>query len=693
MNNKYIILSGLLILCLGLGSCADFLDRQPLDKVTPGEFFKTDSHLAAYAIGRYGSFATKGGFGLGPLTYDNHTDNMASTGVSESRWVPEKWLTSQNGSISFGDIRQANYFLVNVLPKYESGQIQGSPTRIKHYIGEMFFFRAQAYFDNLVSFGDFPILTELLPDDKDILIANSVRQPRNEVARFILKDLDKAIEFMSNDASVTSNKNRLSKNAALLFKSRVALFEASWLRYHAGTARVPNGPEWPGKRLYPNYQFPGGSIESEVDFFLKEAISSSKELISIPLQDQGAAKINPDPESTSPRGWNTYFEMFGDVDMSKYKEVIFWRQYDVSLSVTHGTSLYIRRGGNTGLTKGYVDSFLMNDGNPYYASDKYKGDKSTDNVRANRDSRLQLFMLSDQDRFEIEPAENGEVSLFKDQKLFPFIINLQETKMVTGYGIRKGFNLDPKYLSNGPLVEDTGSIVYRVAEAYLNFIEASYMLNNSLGAEARKAWGDLRERAGMPASSIDITIQNTNLDIEAKGDWAVYSAGQQIDATLYNIRRERRCEFIGEGMRWNDLLRWCSLNQVKDYIVEGFNLWDENYNRYIVEQKKKDKDGNETSELEMLDMLIQPGTAGKTANVSSKSDSKYLLPYRIQKENNNVYNGYTFRQAKYLSPIPIRHIELASPSESVDDSNYYQNPGWPLVGNAPALKSSNPLDN
>mgnify|MGYP002224116724 FL=1 len=34
-----------------------------------------------------------------------------------------------------------------------------------------------------------------------------------------------------------------------------------------------------------------------------------------------------------------------------------------------------------------------------------------------------------------------------------------------------------------------------------------------------------------------------------------------IDKTLYNIRRERRCEFIAEGMRKDDLLRWRSLDK------------------------------------------------------------------------------------------------------------------------------------
>ncbi|MBF1642752.1 MAG: RagB/SusD family nutrient uptake outer membrane protein [Prevotella sp.] len=36
--------------------------------------------------------------------------------------------------------------------------------------------------------------------------------------------------------------------------------------------------------------------------------------------------------------------------------------------------------------------------------------------------------------------------------------------------------------------------------------------------------------------------------------WEV-SAGHPVDATLYSIRRERRREFAGEGMRNDDLIR------------------------------------------------------------------------------------------------------------------------------------------
>lgn len=103
----------------------------------------------------------------------------------------------------------------------------------------------------------------------------SVRKPRNEVARFILEDLDKAIELTTNSPA----KTRITRNAALVLKSRVALFEATWEKYHAGTALVPNGSGWPGaeKEYGQNYQFPNdeGTAEGEINFFLDEAMDAA----------------------------------------------------------------------------------------------------------------------------------------------------------------------------------------------------------------------------------------------------------------------------------------------------------------------------------------------------------------------------------------------------------------------------------
>ncbi len=113
------------------------------------------------------------------------------------------------------------------------------------------------------------------------------------------------------------------------------------------------------------------------------------------------------------------------------------------------------------------------------------------------------------------------------------------------------------------------------------------------------------------------TVNATEMQKEAQGDFAAYSAGQLLsDKILYNIRRERRLELIAEGFRFNDLRRWRALDQLANnpYIIEGMRLWGPMQDWY------KDKG---------VSTLIVPGTAGKTANVSSPQESQYLRPYRI----------------------------------------------------------------
>src|SRR5690606_38239959 len=122
-------------------------------------------------------------------------------------------------------IRNMNYYLETVVPKWKNNDITGNSTNIEHYIGEGYFLRAYEYFNKLQAVGDFPILKRTLTDDRESLTEASKRRPRNEVARFILADLDSAILLMNN--SPIGGTNRLTKNAALLLKSRVALFEGT----------------------------------------------------------------------------------------------------------------------------------------------------------------------------------------------------------------------------------------------------------------------------------------------------------------------------------------------------------------------------------------------------------------------------------------------------------------------------------
>ncbi len=648
---KYSVL-GLFFLGL-MTSCNDYLDREPLSDVTPDDFFENEGDLASYTISRY-NFPTHAGFGAGTFLTDNGTDNQAAPGGSNI-WVPGEVRVGTNGGAwDFGQIRQINYFLNTVEERQENGEITGAEANINHYIGEGYFLRAYEYFNKLKSLGDFPIVTEILPDDKDSLTMVSKRRPRNEVARFIMDDLDKAIELLKS--SPVEGKNRISREAALLLKSRVGLFEGTWETYHKGTAFVPGTSNWPGAKVdyLSDYSI---NIDSEIDFFLTEAMAAAEEVADVfPLTPNS----HPSDFSGKEVFSNPYFIMFAANDMSSYDEVILWRQYN-SDYVEHRTQDYLGEGGaSTGYTRGLVESFLMKNGLPIYASGSgYKGDKTLKNVRDGRDERLQLFLRIPGDDLDADPDDHIHIADL------PNLLAIPERKSTTGYELKKGLGGDSDYYVSSR-ASVTGSLVFRATEAYLNYIEAEYVKNGSLDGKAVQYWKELRNRAGV-SDNLEQTIAAT--DLSQENDWAKYSKGQLIDKTLFNIRRERRNELIAEGMRYDDLRRWRALDQLSNYQIEGFNLWDEMYKGYV--------NDNGESRLKTSDDSSDP-------NVSPRSKSKYLRPYQIRTSNNKFYNGYNWTDAHYLSPIAFRHFLLTSDGDP-QNSVIYQNPYWPVQSGATPL--------
>lgn len=652
---------------LAFSSCNDFLDRKPLSQVTPEAYFTTVDHFAAYSIYYYTSqFPSHAGYGAGITNNDGGTDNMVA-GDYSSRYEKGAWkVPSSSSSWSFSGIRYCNYFFETAVPKYEAGQVAGNDDELRHYIGEMHFMRALIYYNFLKNYGDYPIITEVLSDEKEVLMEKSVRQPRNLVARFILGELDKAADLMYDKGF--ENNTRLNKQCALLLKSRVALYEASFEKYHAGTGRVPSDATWPGKAIHPDFTL---DVNAEVNFFLDEAIAAAEKVADAVTLTSNTKVADPaSPDITS--GWNPYFEMFASVDLSGYDEVLFWREYAKtgSYSVTHGTPAWVASGSNNGMLKGYVESFLMENGMPWYASNSeapYKGDATIDKVKENRDNRLDLFLFSESNYVPVYSTDApGTVKYFTPHP----VSNRQEMRDMTGYRLRKYASFDMAQNVWGKAESTTGCIIYRGVEAYLNYIEAYYMRNGSISGKASQYWRAVRERAGVNPD-YQKTIAATDMSKET--DWGKYSGEQTVDATLLNIRRERRCEFIGEGMRWDDLIRWRSMDHMltQKFIPEGCNFWDEIY-------KIADKDEN-GADIEFKD----DGAVG--ANISSRA-YKYLRPYSVLRDNNPVFDGYTWAKANYLSPVPIREIELLSPDENIETSVLYQNPYWPNTIGGTALE-------
>ena len=650
-------------------ACNDFLELEPPSNVTPESYFQNDEQLGAYAIGRYNDiFTTPSGWGQGSIINgDAGTDNMAATDPNTSRFTKDLWMVGHSGDLGMGLIRTCNYFFQQVLPRYESGFYASYPNA-NHYIGEMYFIRAWVYYSRLKTYGDYPIVSEVVTDNKEDLMAHGKRMPRNEVADFILSDLDKAIELL-NDKGFQAN-NRINKQVAQLVKSRVALYEASYERYHRGSGRVPGDADWPGFRVHPDYSF---DVDAHVNDLLTQAMDAAKQVADNIQLTENTMVLDQDPASPG-TGWNPYFEMYASMDLSGVDEVLMWRDYGTIGSVTaqHGVPAYIASSGGIGLLKGYVESFLMANGLPIYAvGSGYHGDESIDNVKADRDGRLQLFVFGESNYLPFTTNNRETIYNFS-----PVLAPARTDQMgdVTGYRIRKGESFDWEQNSFGDGYSETAQIVFRGTEALLNYMEAQYMRDGNLDASSQGYWRAIRTRAGVD-TDYQKTINATNMSEEAKGDWGAYSGGNLLsDATLYNIRRERRCEFVGEGMRWDDLVRWCSMDQLVNnpYMPEGVNFWTSMYQTATV------------NEMHATVTYVE-GPANPDANISSREESVYVRPYR-KNSGNDVFNGYTWMNAHYNSPLPIREIQLLSADESVDNSVLYQTWGWPTESSLPAEK-------
>jgi len=682
-----ILRGGLPILCLGMTvtSCSDFLDRPPLDQISPDSYYTTADQLGTFTINYYTSiFPNNSGWFAGVATFDDGTDNQASRGGNSGMYLQDQWKVPTSGGIGMNAIRNVNKFINESEAKIAAGKVTGTPEQINQYMGEAYFIRAMLYYSKLQDYGDFPIVLKELNIDNDLVEA-SKRQPRNLVARQILSDMDKAIDKLQVNVA---SKVRINKNAALAMKSRMALYEATFEKYHRGTGRVPGDANWPGKNKEWNKNFTINQ-DNEVNFFLDQAIDAAKKVCdAVPLKTQNNHVMNPSAIGQY-NGWNAYYDMFASPDLSKYPEVLLWRQFNSNLtpSLAHLTSNKLRGGAATGWTRGLVESFLMKNGLPIYASGSgYHGDTTVDLVKTDRDERLQLFMFGESDVLGIDqksidlandklPAGATPLTkiLFNAATLFA---TDQASRDVTGYRQRKFYNYDPAMQLGQTFSDVDGQIIIRVEEAMLNYIEASYLRTGSLDATATGYWTALRARAGITAP-ISTTIAATDMSKEAdvnrpSYDWAAFSAGHPVDATLYSIRRERRSEFAGEGLRNDDLIRWASLDQVKNYQIEGVNFWDQIYqNPSFVNDKG-------------VSLIIADGESNAT--MSAKKLSKYVRPYQIQKTNNILYDGYTFYQAHYLSPFSYQEMQLCSPDGTAENSNLYQNIYWPVEANGEAIK-------
>ncbi|MCI9608039.1 MAG: RagB/SusD family nutrient uptake outer membrane protein [Muribaculaceae bacterium] len=655
-------------LVLGTAACNDQLDLKPITEITPDDYYRTADQLANYLNAYYnsqlvnpfsGQMYHKGGFNAGLGNSDVNTD-LYIQGAGNTDWFAKDHRQTPTGKVlqsEYENVRVWNYFLSVSKRNHEAGIISGDNNLIENYIGEGHFFRALAYFRLLAQYGDAPIVHTVLPDQDEVIVENSARVPRNELARYIIADLDSAISLLS-DRSLFRGQ-RVNRECAALLKSRVALFEATFEKYHRGSGRVPGDAEWPGAKMAYNAE-KVFNIDSEIDYFLTQAMDGARLAVGSTPLTTNSKVLQPEPGVMD--GWNPYFEMYAQLSLANNPECLLWKEYNKTHNVTSNVPYYIFAGNNDGMTRAFTEGFLMTDGKPFYASPLYKGDESVDNVKADRDYRLQLFLWSESTlkTAEVFATPTPENSLFGVSDLTNTII---EQRNVTGYTPRKYFTYHYPITVHA---EEMACPIFRIAEAMLNYIEACVEKNGAVDGVAADYWRQLRTRAGV---SPDYALTVASTDLSQERQWSVYSGSGQVSALLFNVRRERMNETFNEGLRFADLIRWRSFDRMltTPAMPEGCNFWDSMWKN----DRYKDANGNFS--------IVCDGSTNSL--LSGPEQGKYLrLCSASLAGANELKDGYSWTEAYYLYPLGAQDITSASPDRNPANSMMYQNIHWAPEG-------------
>ncbi len=492
-------------ICLLTACNDDFLDRKPGSNISDGNFWKSSNDMKLYANNFYNNFwpsfsgwGTIGYYGVdGDTGSDTQINNAYNTTINGERIVPQT-----GGGWSVGDwslLRNVNYFIDN----YHRAELPLET--IKQYIAEALFFRSMFYFDKISTFGDVPWYSSVLSMDSEMLY--KARDPRNVVVDSIMKDLDLAIEYLPVKGNWTG---RITKEVALLYQARIALYEGTWEKYHAGT--------------------PFGVAGSDGKKYIQKAADAAKALMTLgtcQLDNMGAK--------------NGYTILFKQEDYSSSKEVIFWKKYSVADNQYHVWSRYTGTGAGRGVTKSMIDSYLCTDGKPITSNPLYQGDGSLASVVKNRDPRLAQTICHD------------STQLIWDDGIYfsyPGFEAANEGRSVTGYQLYKGHNPSRTQNDNSQCL--TGLIYFRYAEALLIYAEAKAELGTITQDDVDKTINLLRERVGMNNGLLKIA------DITPYPN----SEFPTLSPIINEIRRERKVELCCEGFRMDDLFRWAAADEL-----------------------------------------------------------------------------------------------------------------------------------
>ena len=188
--------------------------------------------------------------------------------------------------------------------------------------------------------------------DPDSELMKRPRNTRTEIVDYILNDLKDAITYLKEQDNNATR--RVHRDVARALKSEVALFAATWEKYH----RAENDPFYDKTLTNP---------DAKIKEWLELAATAAKEVI-----DRNVWSIH-----STGKPLTDYRDMFIDTDLSDNQEVLWWKEYNASAGIGHNVTYYAcQGGGQIGVSASLVDDYLTIDGKPFTGNAKLEAKRT-----------------------------------------------------------------------------------------------------------------------------------------------------------------------------------------------------------------------------------------------------------------------------------------------------------------------------
>lgn len=697
---KKIIQTLTIAAALGLTGCNDsYLERLPTDKVTEATAFTSFTTSSTYLLnlyevfsGAYTSFQgpinVSGALGTstrdiysGLLTnYGTGIGNVTNPYAAQTVSIPTKDGTYSNPYIW---IRRANIMLKHIDEPACTDQER------LHLEAIARFFRAYCHYALMINYGDVIYVDHLLDDASPEL--TKARDSRLYVADQIYKELDWCIKNIQDDLA---EPNTLNSDVVKAFMSRFTLFEGTWRKYHqvdesecaskeyiTGSQllnvcatvskelieRYPTlytgnsqdthpgkgwGEMWttedlqdiPGVLLYVRYvenykmhslghfeHIASASLEmpqSTVDLYLTKD--------GLPIHNRNAKHYDYNPADKSYTEGETYD--YANCNVYRTFRMRDPRMWQTIMPPYHVSGLgeansYKLDKSNDGKWMEYLNQFAprgIYDAN----NDTYKipnlaaGYHQIPSHKALPSSNWAGNYLKNVPNVATCEVGNDQIATGGEQLIYAGKA-FQRGK--SGYFVWKHHAAWDKQDQNNPM-EISDKPVFKIEEVMLNYAEVMYELDKFDQPVADLTINKLRDRAEVG-----------RMQVSAIGDDFDPDRDKTVDPVLWEIRRERLIELMGESFSWEDVRRW----KKADYFVNK-----QPYGVYLDNVSATFNNGKATTGGTGILNLTTKMEASE-AELATMGNAGHLYYYL-----DPVSAGKGWQEKYYLSPIPSDELLL-----------------------------------